>query len=621
MMILHNDGNVPDKYFRDGIHTFMLKNHQWNKVVMEIPHLPHDKVTGISLVYRLQGNEKDAADTVVYYADKLSFETVKTDYYEGWGTDSAISFSNSGYSCNSKKTAFTSLNGQPSFKIVDLSNNKTILEKPVQKQSSKVGAFTVFDFSELSSEGDYKIVYGNVESKPFPVKKDVWLPSLEKTINLFFTQRCGYELPGIHLACHRDWYTIYKGDTVVMNGGWHDAGDLSQSYLNTSEAVSILFKLSQKYKSKDEKLSKRLIDEAKWGLNWLHKNRFENGQRVFWTTIDSWADGKIGNLDDIIAYRSESSSDMFYSIIAEAEAFIALEKSEPQLAKLCKQHAIEDWNLLEKQNNKDNLEILSLAVTTGAKLYELTGNNSIKLKIIDYADRLLSYQQKVPMKWEIPLCGFFYKDIKSGELFGYSHHVIVASPITGIVDLCKLFPKDANYPVWYKSVELYANYLKTTARLTAPYYMIPARLYKLGTDEDVQIKQGLKMDEQFYLRMFPVWGQFRGNTSIALSQGIGLAFANQLLKDPDLQSICEAQLQWVVGRNPFSQSLMYGEGYNFAPQYSVMCGDIVGGLPVGILTNGDRDVPYWQASVFCNYKEIWVHPSTRWLELVDIIYH
>ncbi len=619
LIILNNDGNVPDKYFRDGIHMVMLKNHQWNKVVMEIPHLPRNQVNGISLVYRLQGNEKDAADTIVYYADQLSFEKVEADYYEGWGTNGAISFSHSGYNTNSKKTAFTSFKGYPSFKVIDVANNKTVLEKPAKKQSNSIGDYAVFDFSELNTAGNYKIVYDDVETRPFPIKKDVWLPSILKTINLFFTERCGYNIPGIHNVCHSDWYTVYKGDTVALNGGWHDAGDLSQGYLNTSEAVYILFKLGRKFKKNNPELSERLINEAKWGLKWLHNNRFENGQRVYWTTIDSWSDGKIGNFDDIVANRSESWPDMYYSINAEVEAAKEFEKSDIPMAALCKQHAIKDWGFLEKQNNKDNLEILSLAVSSGVKVFELIGDMRIKKKVIEYANQIMSYQQQEPMNWKIPLSGFFYKDKSAGDFFGYSHHVIVASPIAGIVDLCKLFPHDPNYSTWIKSIELYANYLKNTAQLTAPYYLVPARLYKLGSDEDIQIKQGIKMDDQYYLRIFPVWTQFRGNSSIVLSQGIGLACANQILNDPEIKSICEAQLQWMVGRNPFCQSLMYGEGYDFAPQYSAACGDIVGGIATGIQTHGDNDIPYWQATIFPNYKEIWVQPSTKWLELLELL--
>jgi hypothetical protein len=260
-----------------------------------------------------------------------------------------------------------------------------------------------------------------------------------------------------------------------------------------------------------------------------------------------------------------------------------------------------------------------MAIMAGSRLFELTGSNDVKNQIVNYADSLLSFQQKAPMKWSIPLSGFFYMNRGSDALFGYPHGFSVSSPIIGLVELCKLFPRHEKYPLWFKSVQLHANYLKTIAQLTAPYYMIPANVYKLGTAEDAQVLQGVKMDEDHYLRMFPVWQASRGNNPNILSFGIGLAAANQLLKDPEMQSIAQSQLEWVVGKNPFSQSLMYGEGYNFSPQYAAFTGDVVGGLPVGIQTKLDLDIPYWPAAVLHNYKEIWVHTSNRWLELLDYL--
>jgi hypothetical protein len=62
---------------------------------------------------------------------------------------------------------------------------------------------------------------------------------------------------------------------------------------------------------------------------------------------------------------------------------------------------------------------------------------------------------------------------------------------------------------------------------------------------------------------------------------------------------------------------MYGEGYDYAPQYTAMSGDIVGSLPVGIKMLGNHDLPYWPATNSWNYKEVWVHPSSRWLWLME----
>ena len=87
--------------------------------------------------------------------------------------------------------------------------------------------------------------------------------------------------------------------------------------------------------------------------------------------------------------------------------------------------------------------------------------------------------------------------------------------------------------------------------------------------------------------------------------------------DRSVAGLAEEQLQWVVGRNPFVQSTMYGEGRLFCSLYSAMCGQIAGALPVGIETRGDRDIPYWPTSNFPNWKEVWVHPVARWMSIVN----
>jgi hypothetical protein len=73
--------------------------------------------------------------------------------------------------------------------------------------------------------------------------------------------------------------------------------------------------------------------------------------------------------------------------------------------------------------------------------------------------------------------------------------------------------------------------------------------------------------------------------------------------------LAEEQAEWIVGRNPFAASTMYGEGYDWEPLYSVRSGQIVGALPVGIETREYNDAPYWPAQICWTYKEVWTHPS------------
>jgi hypothetical protein len=48
-----------------------------------------------------------------------------------------------------------------------------------------------------------------------------------------------------------------------------------------------------------------------------------------------------------------------------------------------------------------------------------------------------------------------------------------------------------------------------------------------------------------------------------------------------------------------------------------MSGDIVGSLPVGIQSHRDADAPYWPTENCHNWKEVWVHPTGRWIWILS----
>jgi hypothetical protein len=131
-----------------------------------------------------------------------------------------------------------------------------------------------------------------------------------------------------------------------------------------------------------------------------------------------------------------------------------------------------------------------------------------------------------------------------------------------------------------------------------------------------EVRQGIPLGGEYYLRRFPVWFDFRGNFSVLLSQAKALSTAAALRGDIAGIELAEKQAQWVVGLNPFAASIMYGEGYDWTPLYSVRSGQIVGALPVGIETKGFHDVPYWPNQICWTYKEVWTNPVGRWIWLM-----
>ncbi len=159
---------------------------------------------------------------------------------------------------------------------------------------------------------------------------------------------------------------------------------------------------------------------------------------------------------------------------------------------------------------------------------------------------------------------------------------------------------------WYSAVALYADYQKRAATTTAPYGVLPAYVYRAGDEVKevpdsgalhgatrdqyrAQVRAGMPMGGEWYLRAMPVWFARRGNYGPLLSQAKALATAARLRGDSAGLDLAQRQAQWIVGRNPFVQSTMYGEGYDWAQQYSVSSGDFVGSLPVGMQSRGVTD--------------------------------
>ena len=143
--------------------------------------------------------------------------------------------------------------------------------------------------------------YGERISNPFPVDRDIWIQPLFKTINFFFCQRCGYHVPGVHLECHKDWQGFYGDIKKVINGGWHDAGDLSQgSWRTAMSSLAMMMNLERlEEKAEFEELSNRIRDELAWGIEWLLKTRFGDGYHMSFSVMRIYTDNEIGTIDDV----------------------------------------------------------------------------------------------------------------------------------------------------------------------------------------------------------------------------------------------------------------------------------------------------------------------------------
>ena len=650
-LTLHNEGKhiLPDQYNEGRDESLLLQNHAWTHLVWEIAPLDRDKVTALDFAYSLPKIFPDPGDHTILYIDKLELQTVVPDHVEGWDVASGeIAFSHSGYPLGSSKSAIASDLTAREFSVIDHSTGKVVLTKPVEERKTDLGAYQVMDFSSLAKAGTYQLRAGNELTRPFVVSDDAWRSSILGALNFMYSERCGTVIPGIHGVCHQDDYTVHNHKRIVVNGGYHDAGDLSATG-NVTGMTYALFSYAERLQQQQEdpELRDRLLEEAKWGLAWILKTNFGDGYRSTGQLISYWTNGIMGDADDRFGQAVNDPEWNFRVAGVEALAARVLKESDPELANRSLATARDDWKYAvgglktapppaEVYGAQDELERISFGAIASIELFEATGDRIYADEAISLGSLILQSQERQLQPWTIPLTGYFYSGPKRTSLFHRFHIGEEEQPIVALAHLCEVFPDNPNWIKWYSAIVLHSKYYQqAAAALDAPYDVLPAAIYSesevrlipetekwrplRAADRDSYLEQvhnGVPLGGGYYLRRFPVWFNFRGNSSILLSEAKALSVAARVRNDPDANDLAEKQAQWFMGRNSFSASIMYGEGYDWTPLYSVRSGEMVGALPVGIETKGNNDAPYWPTQICWTYKEVWTQPVGEWIWLM-----
>jgi hypothetical protein len=651
-IVLHNDGTekVPDAYYREGIHYVTLAKNGWQQIVWEIEPLARDRVTMIEIGYWVNKMLAEPGDHVAFEIGRLELQRVEPDHHTGWNVaPGRVSFSHTGYQTGFAKSAFASGLSARTFQLLRVNDNafgEIVLEKPLQTVSSRLGEFQRMDFSEVNEPGRYVIVAGDRRTQPFRIGSDVWTGTIWKALNFFYGNRCGFDVPGSHGVDHLDWFATHGDQRIVMSGGWHDAGDLSQGLINTGEATYSMFALADRLRARggEPELLARLIEEAKWGLDWVLRVRFQGGYRMGFTSHNIWTNNIVGDADDRTREAKNNPNVNYIAAAAAAIGYRVLRDTDPGLARRSLAVAEDDWEHaivgVESAETRHTpafaatpVELAGIGISASLELYRATGKEKYADKAIELARVIVSSQQREPVGSDFPLSGFFYTGPDRDTIFHQFHRGNDQAPIVALAQLVEILPDHPDWIDWYSTVALYAEYQKRGAATTAPYHVLPSYVYRDGGEVEVpdsgalhmatreayraQVLEGMPMGEGWYLRAFPVWFARRGNFGILLSQARALSAAARLRGDSTALSLAHEQAQWIVGRNPFVQSTMYGEGYDWSQQYSVSSGDFVGSLPVGMQSRGVTDLPYWPVQNTYVYKEVWVHSTSRWLWLME----
>ncbi len=453
--------------------------------------------------------------------------------------------------------------GSPSltdWKLVDANTRKTVYTGKAGKSFGAYGPFEQtfrLNFTSFNKPGSYYLQAGDTRSPEFEIGNNVYKGAADFCLRYMRQQRTGFN-PFLKDSCHtHDGYVLYgsaagiKDSTHVdVVGGWHDATDYLQYSTTSANATYHLLMAHRDFAGvfKDEKEANGLdggngtvdvLDEAKWGLDWLlkmHPNK-------------DWLFNQIADDRDHIGMRLPKQDSQYGRGYERPVYFI---NGEPQ------------------QRGKFMNNTTGTSSTAG-KFSSAFSLGSLVFKKLNssYADSLLERANSA-----------FLFGLKKP---GVSQTVSVKSPYIYAEDnwvddmelaAANLYSVSSkkNYlseSIQYASAEKITPWLGTdTAKHYQWYPFINIGHYELakqlkGKERDIIVgyyKEGIKK----------VWdkakqnGFYRGIPYIWCSNNLTTSFAiqcywyQQLTGDKTFAELEQANFDWLFGANPWGTSMVYG---------------------------------------------------------------
>ena len=185
------------------------------------------------------------------------------------------------------------------FELVESESNDVVLSGALQPSAAApwdpFEHFYEADFSAFGRPGRYFLRVGRHHTPVFAIGRDAYGQAHEELLGFMRQQRCGYN-PYLDRVCHqrdgRSFYGPLPDSTFIdVSGGWHDAGDQLKYLITGSDATARMLLAHElvggRFTDATNQLGQRgangvpdVLDEARWGLAWLHKLHPGPGQLV-----------------------------------------------------------------------------------------------------------------------------------------------------------------------------------------------------------------------------------------------------------------------------------------------------------------------------------------------------
>lgn len=480
-----------------------------------------------------------------------------------------------GYTTNGiKQAVWCSKDAKPvqKFYLLDSASQKVMFEANAEKPMGAYGPFAQtqrLNFSRFITPGKYKLIAGGVESPYFIIGDDVYKGAADFCLRYMRQQRTGFN-PYLKDSCHtHDGYVLYgekagiKDSTHIdVVGGWHDASDYLQYSTTSANATYHLLMAYRDFPKvfTDEKQANGLdgkngmadvLDEAKWGLDWLIKMHPK----------PDWMFNQIGDDRDHISMRIPKLDSQYGKGYERPVYFVS---GEPQQRGKFMNATTGTSSTAAKFSSAFSLgfELFSNIDTTYSDLlYEKAGSAyvyafekfgvtqtaSVKSPYI-YAEE--NYEDDMELAVVMLEGANFLKEYKKGKF--PNSKIKILDEGTATIFSEKITPwlgaDTAKHYQWYPFINLghyeLAKQLKGWGRDTVIGY------YKQG----IQLVWNKAKQNAFYRGIPFIWCSNNLTTSFAIQ----CYWYKELTGDKQFDELEQANFDWLFGCNPWGTSMVYG---------------------------------------------------------------
>jgi endoglucanase len=276
------------------------------------------------------------------------------------------------------------------FSIIEIETGKKALSGKLTPSIATGFApfrnFYTIDFSSVTKEGRYQIILTQTktQSAAISIDKNSYRSAPDQLLGFMRQQRCGYN-PFFDEVCHqldgRMMGGIVADSTYTdARGGWHDAGDQLKYLITGSNATARMiaawqlfpFAFADQVNALGQPGSNGIadvLDEAKWGLDWILKLYPQNGVLIH----------QVGDDRDHIGWKLPKNDPSNYGWGKNSYRVAYVATGTPQGLGKYKSEATGVANLAGRS---------AAALALGQQVWKKNGDDAFALKCLNIATEL-----------------------------------------------------------------------------------------------------------------------------------------------------------------------------------------------------------------------------------------